>query len=144
MVMDYHGIDMKGKLLLERLSAIPGYASADEGRIIYLTTDGNVYVANDSEYTLLSSLSSSVETSSFTASAGDIVIAEGGNTVTLPSGPSAGDTIFIIPGNDWTSSNLTVDRNGEDINNSANNLTCDINTLVALSYKSAAWGWAVG
>jgi len=64
-------------------------------------------------------------------------------TATLPAAPSAGDYIIFYPGSAWTSNNLTVARNGLNINGVAQDLVCDVTHEFELTYISAAEGWLV-
>ena len=64
--------------------------------------------------------------------------------VTLPSSPSAGDTVVVADaGGVWATNNLTVARNGQKIMASASDLTCNVNgAVVSLIYSGVtANGW---
>ena len=65
-------------------------------------------------------------------------------TVTLPAAASTGDEITIIDARGtWGSNNLTVDRNGLNINSAASNLTLNTNgQSITLVYVDATRGWA--
>lgn len=66
-------------------------------------------------------------------------------TLTLPASPSAGDElrIFDVTGSSATN-NITVARNGSNINGVADNLTIDANYAgVILIYLNASYGWKV-
>ena len=65
-------------------------------------------------------------------------------TVTLPAAASTGDEITIIDARGtWGSNNLTVDRNGLNINSAASNLTLITNgQSITLVYVDATRGWA--
>jgi hypothetical protein len=85
---------------------------------------------------------------SYAASVNDRVLCTaGGITITLPISTSllVGDTVQII---DVTgvagSSNITVARNGAEIQNVADNLTIDINNAtVTLTYSGETYGWVI-
>jgi len=65
-------------------------------------------------------------------------------TVTLPAAASTGDEVTIIDARGtWGSNNLTVDRNGLNINSAASNLTLITNgQSITLVYVDATRGWA--
>jgi|TARA_B110000967_G_C18757856_1_gene496287 hypothetical protein len=81
---------------------------------------------------------------SVTAKANDRILCTAGSiTITLPASPTENDTIQIcdISGTAG-SANITVARNGEEIQNSATNLTIDINNAApVLVYSGSTYGW---
>jgi hypothetical protein len=86
------------------------------------------------------------KTSPFTAVSGDgffVNTTSGGITVTLPSSPSAGDIVsFADYANTWQTSNVTICRNGSNINGGAFNAL--LNTegqSVTLVYVDGTRGW---
>jgi len=48
--MKSHGLDMKGKFIVERVSTLPSWTSADEGREIYVEDENKKYYGNDTEW----------------------------------------------------------------------------------------------
>jgi hypothetical protein len=87
------------------------------------------------------------KTANYAASSGDRILADtsaGAFTITLPASPAVGDTIILTDiTKSWPSRNLTVARNGKDINNVAENLICDVSGEVVLRYEGATHGWRV-
>jgi len=83
------------------------------------------------------------QTSNYTASAGEGIIADtSGGTfiITLPAGPDLGDVVVIADGDDWSTNNLTVARNGSTIEGSADNLTLDVGAIaVSFIYDGTTW-----
>ena len=69
-------------------------------------------------------------------------------TVTLPANATllVDDTIQIVDiASNAGSNNITVGRNGSEINNSAEDLTIDVNgAIVTLIYSGSTYGWIVG
>lgn len=69
-------------------------------------------------------------------------------TITLPTNSSllVGDTIQIIDvAGNASSNNITVGRNGSEIQNATEDLTIDINNaIVTLIYSGSTYGWVVG
>ena len=74
-----------------------------------------------------------------------IIATAGGITITLPSGPSAGDTVTIKDGTGAAAtSSFTVDRNSSNIASSATNLTFDKNFAeIVMTYIDVTIGWSV-
>jgi hypothetical protein len=90
-----------------------------------------------------------VETAiSYQAKTNDRVLCTAGSiTITLPAAADAlaGDTVQIIDvGGNSGSANITVARNGADIQNVAENLTIDINNSApVLVYSGVSYGWVL-
>lgn len=72
----------------------------------------------------------------------------GAYTITLPANATllVDDTIQIIDiANNAGTNNITVARNGSEINNAADNLTIDVNgAIVTLIYSGSTYGWIIG
>lgn len=85
---------------------------------------------------------------SYAASVNDRVLCTaGGITITLPisSSLSVGDTVQIIDVTGVSgTSNITVARNGANIQGAAENLTIDIdNSAPVLVYTGSTYGWVI-
>lgn len=83
------------------------------------------------------------KTANYTASANEGIIADtsgGSFTVTLPASPATGDTVMVVDGNDWSTTNLIVGRNGSTIEGDAADLTCDVGTVaLQFTYDGTTW-----
>jgi len=86
----------------------------------------------------------------YTAVAGDQVLVDTSGsgigapvTITLPASPSVGNEVTLIDsGNNLASNNLTVGRNGSNINGSASDLTVSANLAAfTLVYVNSTLGW---
>ena len=83
---------------------------------------------------------------SVTAAANQRVLCTAGSiTITLPASPTENDTIQVVDISGTAgSSNITVARNGQEIQNSATDLTIDINNASPiLVYSGATYGWVL-
>jgi predicted extracellular nuclease len=67
----------------------------------------------------------------------------GALTLTLPSAPNDGDTIQIIDvAGIFATNNVTINRNGQKIQNLAENLILDMNNAaVTMIFSGATFGW---
>ena len=88
----------------------------------------------------------SIKTGDFTAASGEgyfINTSGGVVTMTLPSSPSVGDIVAIKDyGSSFNDNNLTIDRNGSNLNGSAINTTRGTNNeSLTLVYADATKGW---
>jgi len=88
-------------------------------------------------------ISWTIQTSAYTANAGDYIIADttgGAFTITLPSSPTQGSAIKVADGGDWGINNLTIARNASTIEGTTEDLTCDIGSItVDLIYDGTTW-----
>lgn len=89
-----------------------------------------------------------VVATTYTAVNGDRIFADssaGAFTITLPPNPSMGDRIvFYDAENTWDTNNVTVGRNGKNIDGAAADLTLDIEGGKAeLVYYDTTFGWRV-
>ncbi len=113
-------------------------------------TNGNVLKSNGTTWT------SAAEAAGFpqpqlvgvntTATSAQFLVASAGSiTITLPSGPSAGDFVVIKDGTGAAATtNFTVARNGSNIASSATDLTFDKNFAeITMTYMDATIGWSV-
>ena len=120
--------------------AIPNNATVQlysNGTNVYagLVTKGHINVATGSSYTAVNN---------------DVVFCDtsGGTvTVTLPASPSTGDEVMFIDSNrTFNSNNLTVARNGSNINGAGSNLTTGPVTVQGAAFtliysSNATAGW---
>ncbi len=83
-------------------------------------------------------------TTDTTATAGSNHFLSTGITLTLPSSPSFGNMVRVLPGGDWSTTNSTVSGNGEKINGSSSTFTLNSNLGITFVYKNTSWGWAIG
>lgn len=84
----------------------------------------------------------------YTAMAGDALLADttwSVFTITLPLSPQPSDQIDIAdPQGTWATNNLTINRNGNNIDGNAGNLICDVNGAeISLVFVGGTQGWAV-
>jgi hypothetical protein len=80
------------------------------------------------------------------ATSGQFIVATAGSiTITLPSGPSAGDFVIVKDGTGAAATtSFTVARNGSNIASSATDLTFDKNFAeITMTYINGSIGWSV-
>ena len=94
-----------------------------------------------------SSINWLIKTSAYTLSNLDGILADtsgGVFSLTLPPSPSLGDTVhFYDYKNTWTTNNLTILRNGSNIDGTAEDLVCDTCQHIILTYTDATVGWQI-
>lgn len=85
----------------------------------------------------------SVKTSNYTAVAGDKLLtnSSGGTfTITLPATPSTGNSVIIADANDWSTTSITVARNGSTIEGLSEDLTLNVKGVsVEFVYDGSTW-----
>ena len=90
----------------------------------------------------------SIITSNYTAGKNEYIFADTSSsswTLTLPASPSLGDIVSLndLAGT-WDINNLTVARNGHNINGLTENLICDSKDCsIRLTYSNATYGWKI-
>jgi hypothetical protein len=119
----------------EALLFLPKLARA----ILRFDTNGEL-VADDNPFPF------AVKAAAYTAVAGDklaVNTTDAAVTITLPASPSAGDTVEMIDAaNTFDTNNLTVGRNGANINSAGSNLTVSTEgARVLLVYINSTIGW---
>jgi hypothetical protein len=84
-----------------------------------------------------------IKTANYTAVDGDRILAisnTGAFTITLPATPSSGHSVIIADGNDFSTNNVTVARNGSTIEGLSENLVLDVQGIqVDLVYDGTTW-----
>lgn len=88
------------------------------------------------------------KTANYTAVAGDRINADtgaGAFTITLPATPTDyTEVTFADHDGDWKTNNLTIARNGSNINGLAENLVCDVAAKqIVLRHEGATTGWRI-
>lgn len=87
-----------------------------------------------------------VVSTTFAASTNDrIICTAGGFTITLPGSPVVNDTLQVVDATGvFGSSNVTIARNGQKIQNLNEDLILDINnTAITLVYTGVTYGWLI-
>ena len=108
--------------------------------------DGRVVTAESGSAGGVSWQTGAIKTGNFTASADEGYFCNtsgGAFTLTLPSSPSAGNTVAVADyGNDFAGNNLTVARNGSNIEGVASDLTIDQSgAAFEIIFVDATKGW---
>lgn len=109
-----------------------------------LTVVGNISASG----TFLGSQKHILVTTNFTASPDAFYLVDttsGAITATLPPSPAVGTSIhFNDPFATWGSNNLTIGRNGSNIDSGASNLICDVaDSSFSLVFVGGTRGWKV-
>jgi hypothetical protein len=90
----------------------------------------------------------SIKTANYTAIPGDRVKTDssgGAFTVTLPGSPSINDEVDVIDvSGSWASFNVTLARNGSNINGSASDLPLNVSgDRITATYINSTYGWRI-
>ena len=139
----YSGLTLKTGLNTAEIKAVSGAGGAGylSGTNVSITTDAStdtVTINSDAA----ASIGVSVINSDTTAAADNLYVLTANLTLTLPSSPSAGDSIKIS--NRSAVETCVIARNGSNIMGSAANLTLDNATSsFELIYSDATNGWVI-
>jgi hypothetical protein len=135
----------------EALNTLNELASALEDNAdildLYLTqSSASSIYATQAELAAFSTETFLIKAEAYTAETGDVVFvnsASGAYTITLPPTPTLGDKVRIIDlANNSATNNITIGRNGENIDGVASNFIIDINNAgVELIYTNSTYGW---
>ena len=132
-------------------ATIAGVDTADisDGAITNAKVDASAaIVASKLNLTSLGLSAWQTKTTTYTAVAGDRINADtsgGAFTLTLPSTPATYAEVKLADhAGTWDTNNLTVARNGSNINGGAADLTCDVEgKQIVLRYEGATIGWRI-
>jgi hypothetical protein len=154
-LVDYEGtwstnnvvLDGNGKNIMG--SANDLLCDVDNAKITLIytnTTDGwRVFIASSNEQND-DTYDWSIKTANYTAEVDDKIMADTSSsafTITLPASPTYGFEIVIVDyAATWSSNNLTVNGNSENINGSSSNVVYDLDgSQVRLVYTNSSVGW---
>lgn len=122
--MDFHGITMKGPLVIEQLPILPPHDPLEQGRIIFVLSDNNIYVSGSTGWFLVAGAGTSLPASSVS------VVPFGG--ISSTNVQQALQEIDAKIGSSYTFESDQFILNGSDITNKFVNLTqtpIDENTI---------------
>lgn len=147
-----YGLTMKGALVLEKVATLPTWGSADEGRIVYVEADKELYMGDNTQWKKKEGAGYSSAVSSFSdndplAAGGIYFIDTSSNSLTgiLPSAPSIGQEISIYDNTGSFNSNaFYVNGNGNDIMGSGTATLDTANSLTKLVFNGTEWVIDVG
>lgn len=143
---------MANKIILKKSAVpakVPTSGDLEYGELAINYADGKLYYKNTSN--IVSVLNEGTggssgwvkKTSTYTAAVGDSIVADtsgGSFAITLPSSPSVGDSVTIADGDDWYTSNLTVNRNSSTIEGLSEDFVLDIKGIVVdFIYDGTTW-----
>jgi len=84
-----------------------------------------------------------VKTENYTAKSMESIVADttaGSFTISLPANPTVASYVRIVDGNDWSTNNLTVSRNGSTIEGISDNFLLDIQGIIVdFIYSDGTW-----
>jgi hypothetical protein len=149
--MKFYGIEMEGRLVLERVQVLPAHAPGDEGRILYVETDKRIFVGQDAGW---AEVGSGQGFEPFYVNANHVIekhnalllvnTTSGPINVTLPMYPHMGEEIKVVDvAGTFATNNCVLLRNGRTIQNQSRDLTCDVDYLVTTLTYDGIDNWSV-
>src|SRR6056297_165851 len=151
--MKFHGITMTGKFVVQKVASLPTWTVADEGRMIYNTTENKLFVGSNESWTEAGGGGGYGQpVSNFTDN--DVLesgkmyfidTSSGAMTGNLEASPSIGDNVTIVDvGGSFGSYNFTISGNGNTIHEDTS-LVVDVkNTILILVWTGTSWKLDVG
>jgi hypothetical protein len=129
--MKFHGVDMQGEIMNQRVSSLPAWTAADEGRLLFVTSEQAFYYGTATEWIPMYIFKN------FAVSGQTTVVAD-----------DAEDTLTLVQGN-----NFLITTSGDTItlglNAAANSLLSDTTNFLASGRKLwiyenvAPTGWTI-
>jgi hypothetical protein len=150
--MKFHGITMIGKFTVQKVASLPTWSVEDEGRILYDTSEGKLFVGTDYAWAEAGSGGYGSPVTNFTDN--DVLkdgkmyfidTSSGSLTGNMDPSPSIGDTITIIDiGSSFGLYSFYINGNGNNINEDTS-LEVDIkNVILILVWTGVSWKMDVG
>ena len=151
--MKFHGITMTGKFVVQKVASLPTWTVADEGRMIYNTTENKLFVGSNESWTEAGGGGGYGQpVSNFTDN--DVLesgkmyfidTSSGAMTGNLEASPSIGDNVTIVDvGGSFNTYNFTISGNGNNIHEDTS-LAVDVkNTILILVWTGTSWKLDVG
>ena len=147
-----YGFTMKGPLILEKLASLPTWTPNDEGRLIYNTSDKELYMGTSYQWERKESDGYSATDSSFSNNdpliAGTIYFIDTTSsslTGVLPESPSTGQVVTIVDNNgNFKTNPFYINGNGNNIMGSS---TLTLNTkdvICKLIFNGSQWITDIG
>jgi len=151
--MRFHGIEMKGKFLLEKLTSLPTWTVADEGRIIYNQLDKKLYVGTNATWLEAGGgggygipVTNLIDNGNMEAGRMYFInTSTGSKSANLDSSPKVGDTITIVDiASKFDMYPFTINGNGKNVHLDSS-LEVDIkDVILILVYTGVSWKLDVG
>lgn len=147
-----YGIEMKGAFVLEKLASLPAWTSADEGRLVYNSTDKELYMGTNTGWEMKESDGYGSTDSTFANNdplvAGTIYFINttaSSLTGILPASPSIGQVVTIVDNaGTFKGKHFYINGNGKNIMGSSS-LTLDVkNVICKLIYNGTQWVTDIG
>jgi len=134
--LDVFNLDVNATIMFIYTTLAYGWIQTESNSNIIATSTG------DSDYVI-----PIVKTTSYTLTSFDRIIADtvaGSFTLTLPTTPVLGDEIDILNGGGWSTNNLVLNPNGQNIMSQSALFECDVDGLgVKLTYYNSTMGWII-
>jgi len=151
--MKFHGIQMTGKFIIQKVTSLPTWTTADEGRLIYDITERKMYIGSDQSWTEAGGgggyglpITNFVDNGQLEAGKMYMIDTSSGSLdANLEATPNLGDTVTVVDvAGTFNSYPLTVYGNGQTIHQDAA-LEADIKDVVLIFvWTGASWKLDVG